>query len=66
MFTTISAEHASADPLAAALGYAERGWRVLPLYQPDTEKASSCSCRIRIATLRGRLDRLCAGRPARG
>ena len=38
MFTTISAEHTSADPLAAALGYAERGWRMLPLDTPDPYK----------------------------
>ena len=44
MSPTISAEHASADPQAAALSYAGRGWRVLPLYESDTQRASGCIC----------------------
>ena len=34
----------SADLLKAALEYASRGWRVLPLHSPDPEVKGGCSC----------------------
>ena len=33
-----------ADVLKAALGYAERGWRVLPLWAPDPDRSTGCTC----------------------
>jgi hypothetical protein len=44
MSDTIAGEHAGAGPLAAALEYAERGWRVLPLHGPDPAMGSGCAC----------------------